>query len=59
MKDYADKSWLKEPLTVDSLEYKRERARALLDQLGINRARVECGHKYTNSVGKTILLPSK
>ena len=47
MKDYATKHYL----NPQSLEYKRQRAHAMLDLLGINRNRVECAHVYKDSHG--------
>ena len=55
MRDHADKHHLKP----ESLEYKRQRAHALLDQLGINRARLNCQHRYRNSHGDVVEVVRK
>ena len=52
MRDYADKHYL----NPESLEYKRQRAHAMLDFLGINRNRTDCNHVYRNSHGQVIQL---
>ena len=59
MKDHADKTWLQQPLVIDTLEYKRQAAKQLLDKLGINRASVHCNHQYTDSNGRTIHLTNQ
>ena len=54
MKDYADKTWLTKPPGPESNEKKLVRAKALLDQLGINRANVNCKHVYVS--GRSAIL---
>ena len=52
MRDSADTHYL----NPESLEYKRQRAHAMLDFLGINRNRTDCNHVYRNSHGQVIQL---